>query len=82
MTSKLDLVKQLVEQEPIPEGVIAGMDMAWAIHRKGQIPKRYLICKESIWQRVCKELGFIPAHVRCSGGGQVHISFSLDEIRR
>lgn len=82
MTSEIDQVKKLLAQDEVPAGVSAGVDMAWAIHRRGNIPNNYLICREALWDKICKLLKFIPAHVRSTGKDGNFISFSLDEIRR
>ena len=82
MSSELERVKQLVDLEPVPEAVIKSVDMAWAVYRKGQIPDDYLICREMFWQGICQILGYIPAHIKCSGKGAVYISFRSNEISR
>jgi hypothetical protein len=75
MSSELDRVKQLVELDPVPEAIVKSVDMAWAVYRQGQIPHEYLICKEMFWQGICPIVGYIPAHIKCSGQGQVYILF-------
>lgn len=82
MSSELETVKQLVELDPAPEAIVKSVDMAWAVYRKGQIPDNYLICKEMFWQGICQILGYIPAHIKCSGQGQVYISFSPNDISK
>jgi hypothetical protein len=76
MSSELDRVKQLVELDSVPEAIVKSVDMAWAVYRQGQIPHDYLIGKEMFWQGICQILGYIPAHIKCSGQGQIFISFS------
>ena len=82
MGVELETVKQLVEQNPVPEAVVKSVDMAWAVYRKGQIPDNYLICQEVLWERICQILGYIPAHINCGCKGKTYISFSLNEISR
>jgi hypothetical protein len=82
MSSELERVKQLVDLDPVPETVIKSVDMAWAVYRKGQISDKYLICREMLWDGICQILGYIPAHIKCSGQGQVYISFSPDETSK
>jgi hypothetical protein len=80
MSSELERVKQLVDLDPVPEAIVKSVDMAWAVYRKGQIPDNYLICREIFWDGICQILGYIPAHIKCSGQGQVYISFSPNYI--
>ena len=82
MSSELQRVKQLVDLDPVPEAVIKSVDMAWAVYRKGQIPDDYLICREMFWEGICQILGYVPAHIKCSGQEQVYISFSPNEISK
>lgn len=71
MCDKLVQVKQLIEQDPIPNGIVLNINIAWAVYRKGQVPSDYLICRESYWGQICRLLGFVPAHIRCSGEGEI-----------
>lgn len=82
MGAELETVKQLVEQNPVPEGVVKSVDLAWAVYRHGQIPDNYLICEKVFWEKVCKILGYIPAHINCSCQGKTYVSFSPNEISR
>jgi hypothetical protein len=82
MSSELEKVKQLVELDSVPEAIIKSVNMAWAVYRQGQIPNDYLICREMFWDGICQILGYIPAHIKCSGQGQVYISFSPNEISK
>ena len=82
MNAELETVKQLVEQNPVPEAVVKVVDMGWAVYRHGLIPDNYLICQEVLWERICQILGYIPAHIRCGSKGQAYISFSPNEISR
>lgn len=80
MSSELERVKHLVDINSVPKDVVKSVDMAWAVYRKGHIPDNYLICHEIFWEGICQILGYIPAHIRCSGKGGIYISFSVDEI--
>jgi hypothetical protein len=80
MSSELERVKQLVELDLVPEAIVKSVDMTWAVYHQGQVPDDYLICKEMFWEGICQILGYIPAHIKCSGQGQVYISFSPNDI--
>lgn len=82
MSGELERVKQLVELDPVPEAIVNYMDTAWAVHCQGQVPDNYLICKEMFWQGICQIFGYIPAQIKCSGQGQVYISFSPNQISK
>ena len=82
MGTELETVRQLGELNPIPDAIVKSVDMAWAVYRKGQIPNDYLICGEIFWEAICQIWGYIPAHIKCSGQGQVYISFSPNETSR
>lgn len=40
MSAELETVRQLVEQNPVPEAVVKVVDMGWAVYRHGLIPDR------------------------------------------